>query len=37
MNRLKYTGNKVTGIVKEEEAKAFTVKVDLKYEQFMGP
>jgi len=36
INRLKYTGNKVTGVVKEEEAKAFMSKHDLKYEQFMG-
>lgn len=36
MNRIKYTGSKITGIVKEEEAKAFIIKCELKYEQFMS-
>ncbi len=35
MNRIKFTNNKLTGVVKEEESKAFMAKYDLKYDQFM--
>lgn len=36
MNRVKFYGNKLTGVVKEEEAKVFLSKHDLKYDQFMS-
>lgn len=35
-NRLKFSGNKVSGIVKEEEARSFMNKNELQYSQFMS-